>query len=211
MNILDLHTHLPAPRPGAIISCSPYELPLPDAFPEQLYSVGFHPWNINMSGLTPADLQTLRQAAERPDVVAIGEAGIDKAREGAAPLFAQMLAFKAQIDVSEELSKPLIIHCVKAHDIVIGLRKEYNPTQRWIIHGFRGKPSILQMLLDAGIDVSYGELFNPESVALTPLDRVFAETDESSLSIEEIISSLHNINPQITTNLISANCKTICP
>lgn len=205
MNILDLHTHLPAPRPEAIISCSPSEIPAPDAFPGQYYSVGFHPWSVKMPGLSTNDMQMLRDAALRPDVVAIGEAGIDKAREGVAPLFAQMLAFKAQIEVSEALSLPMIIHCVKAHDIIIGLRKEYNPRQRWIIHGFRGKPTILRMLLEAGIDVSYGEQFNAETVAATPPERIFAETDETTLPIEDIIAALSRANPQITKELVHNN------
>ncbi|MDE6271968.1 MAG: TatD family hydrolase [Muribaculaceae bacterium] len=203
--LLNIHTHLPAPKPEAIISCNPTELPSPEDFPGQSYSVGIHPWNVGPSGLSEAELEALREAALRPDVLAIGETGIDKSRSGIAPLFAQMLAFKAHILLSEELAKPMILHCVKAHDIIISMRKEMKPEQKWIIHGFRGKPTILTQILAAGIDVSYGELFNADSVAMTPPERIFAETDESTLSINDIINRLCETNPLIDISRISEN------
>ena len=205
MTILDVHTHLPAPRPGAVISCTPDELPPQDAFPEQLYSVGIHPWDVTPAGISIADTARLREELSRPDVVAVGETGIDLARKDCAPLFAQMLAFRAHIKLSEELSMPMIIHCVKAHDIIIGLRHEMKPAQRWLIHGFRGKPSILAMLLAAGIDVSYGPLFNADSVAATPADRLFAETDESDIAAADVISRLADANPAASEAVVASN------
>lgn len=207
MPVFDLHTHLPAPKPAAIISCSPADLPDSEAFPGQLYSVGFHPWNLPPIGLSEADITLLHAAASRSDVVAVGECGIDLAHPGAAPLYAQLLALKTHIDISERLCKPLILHCVKSWDTLIALRKEYRPAQRWIVHGFRGKPSILNMLLRAGIDVSYGEKFNPESLALTPPEKLFAETDESHLPISEIIALLNVVNPDASENRIAANIR----
>lgn len=203
--ILDLHTHLPAPKPQGIISCRPEELPLPGAWPDQLYSVGVHPWDLTADGISEKDLEALRMSVRRDDVVALGECGIDLARAGAAPLFSQMLALKSQIEISEVIGKPLILHCVKGFEVIIGLRKDHRPSQRWIIHGFRGKPSVAEMLLRAGLDLSYGERFNPESVAITPVDCLFAETDESTLPVEAIISSLNLANPEVNTSVISSN------
>lgn len=194
--ILDIHTHKAPPYPEGIISLSPDKLSTETDFPGQLYSIGYHPWEIPFAGISPEQLAMLKKEAQRPDVVAIGETGIDMAKEGIAPLFAQMNTFKAHVDVSEAMELPLIIHCVKAHDIIIDMRKELKPAQRWIIHGFRGKPTILKMFLDAGIDISYGEKFNPDSVAFTPPDRMFAETDESPLPISDIIDSIKLLNLQ---------------
>jgi TatD DNase family protein len=101
-----------------------------------------------------------------------------------------MLVFRQAVEVSEELSKPLIIHCVKAHDIIAQLRREMKPRMDWIIHGFRGKPTVAQILLQSGCSLSYGEQFNPESLAVTPLDRLYAETDTSTLSIDAIVQAL---------------------
>ncbi len=206
---LDLHTHLPGPKPEAIISCSPPELPAPGEWPGQLYSTGIHPWDLTAEGLSETDLAILRNAALREDVVAIGECGIDLAKPGAAPLFIQMLALKVHIALSEEIGKPLILHCVKGFDIIIGLRKEFRPAQRWIIHGFRGKPTVAEMLLRAGLDLSFGEKFNPQSVAITPADRLFSETDESALPISEIIQSLSLANPEINSGVIASNIRNL--
>lgn len=203
--LLNLHTHLPAPRPDAVISCRLSELPDPSAFPGQLYSVGIHPWDVSPLGLDETESKALQQAAEREDVIAIGECGIDLLHLDSAPMFSQLLVMKKHIEISEKVGKPLILHCVKAYDSIIGLRKEYAPRQRWIIHGFRAKPTVARMLLQAGIDLSYGERFNPESVALTPPDRLFAETDESTLTIAEIIRNLNSANPLISPESINTN------
>lgn len=203
--ILDLHTHLPAPRPEAVISVSPNQLPPSEAFPGQLYSVGFHPWDIPADGLSADDLLCLRKAAERQDVVAIGECGIDMARIGDVALFSQMLAFKAQIELAEEMRLPMILHCVKAHDVILSMRKDVGAVQPWVIHGFRGKPSILQMLLQGDISVSYGSHFNPQSVAATPAESLFVDSDESSESILEIIARISQVNPAINEGVIARN------
>lgn len=201
--ILDLHTHRPTPYPEGIISVSPEELP--DISGVQAYSVGYHPWSLPISGISEEQIRILEKCAERQDVVAIGECGVDLSHPGVPPLAIQMITLRKHIEVSERVEKPLILHCVKGHDAIIGMRQELNPRQRWIIHGFRGKPTILQILLKAGIDVSYGERFNPDSVAQTPADRLFAETDESHKPILEIIDTLRAANPVATPDRIARN------
>lgn len=185
--ILDIHTHHPAPSPDAIISLSISDdiLMLPE---KQLYSVGIHPWDIPASQHSEQLIPRLHELASLPCVATIGEAGIDTLKGGA--LAIQMNIFASQIKLSEELAKPLIIHNVKAHDIIASMHRDLKPTQPWIIHGFRGKTSIARILLDAGCSLSFGEYFNPESLKFTPTDRIFAETDESSLQITEIIARM---------------------
>lgn len=209
MAIIDIHSHRCPPYPEGIISCEPTKIPPPGRFPEQKYSVGIHPRSLSGLGITDEDEDLLSAAATREDVVMIGESGIDLAYTESAPLAAQMLAFRRHIILSEEVGKPLIIHCVKGWDSVIALRKEFKPRQPWIIHGFRGKPSILMMLLRAGICVSYGEKFNPESVSLTPPGFLFAETDESPLPITDIIATLSKINPAITEEALRDNISSL--
>lgn len=80
-----------------------------------------------------------------------------------------MQVFRRQAELAESLCKPLVIHCVRAHDIVIGIKKELKPRQNWVIHGFRGKPTVARMLLDAGMWLSFGPRFNPDSLEVTPL------------------------------------------
>lgn len=182
--ILDIHTHHAALEPEAVISTSPWVLPTEGS---QCFSIGIHPWDT-------ADMpdqqkwHALEEAALRNDVRLIGECGIDTLRGG--PMFQQLIIFRRHIELSERVGKPLIIHDVKAHDIIIGVKNEMKPKMPWIIHGFRGKPTVAAMLLRAGCYLSYGEHFNPDSLRATPLDRLLAETDDSHLDIHAIISSL---------------------
>lgn len=183
--ILDIHTHRPAPCPGALVSIEPGELMLPG----QTYSAGLHPWHLP---LDPDELESrlreLEQMLADPRVLAVGEAGLDTLCS--TPMWPQLQAFRAQALMAEKYEKPLIIHNVRCQEQIIALHKELHPRVRWIIHGFRGKPSVARMLLREGLSLSYGEKFNEQSVLLTPPDRLYAETDESSLPISEIISRL---------------------
>lgn len=200
MMILDCHTHRIPPQPQAVICASPACF---SPLAGQLYSLGIHPWNPGEA--TPENLDLLLTLARAPEVVAIGEAGVDALR--GAPLYQQTLTFRRQIEISEQLEKPLVIHDVKAHDTVAGLRRDFRPRQPWILHGFRAKPSVVNMMLKASTDFyfSFGEKWNPDSLRAVPRDRLLAETDESALPIEEIIARISNILGEDLTSTISAN------
>lgn len=138
------------------------------------YSVGVHPWwtaEENVEDIVKGFLHW----ATHPQVVRIGECGIDKLK--GAPEAVQTELFLQHVALSEQLQKPLTIHCVRAFDQMLMLRKRLRPTQRWAIHGFRGKPALAQQLLVAGFDLSFGTLFNAESFNLCPPERRFTETD----------------------------------
>lgn len=198
--ILDIHSHRFAPYPQGVISMRSFiEPPVAD----QLYSVGIHPWDSN-EGADDSTFAQLEQLARLPNVVAIGECGVDPGK--GAPMFRQLQILKRQIDLSEKLKKPLILHCVKSADIILGLKKDLNPSQVWVIHGFRGKPQLASQLTSKGICLSFGEKFNAETVMQMPADMLFAETDESVLSINEIIGNLseaanRDLMPEIEANV----------
>ncbi len=144
--IIDIHTHRPYPQPEGIISKAlrPDSAETSEMKTFQLYSVGMHPWDTQDTedaGL----FARLEEIAAQPNVAAIGECGIDLLR--GAPMFRQLLVFRRHVEISEKLRKPLIIHDVKADDIICGLRRDMKPTQPWCIHGFRGKPAAAMALI----------------------------------------------------------------
>ncbi|MCM1475892.1 MAG: TatD family hydrolase [Muribaculaceae bacterium] len=202
MEIIDIHTHKEAPQPQAVVSVSPEAF---NPILEQLYSVGIHPWE-SLEPSSPETLETLANAARHPQVVAIGECGYDALKGG--PAFRQLQLFRRHIELSEELRKPLIIHDVKAHDIVLGLHRDLKPSQSWVIHGFRGKPQVAEMLLRAGIWLSLGEKFNLETLRYIlekyP-DRLLAESDDTPLSIHEILEIQSEAAGASLTDIIVAN------
>lgn len=70
-------------------------------------SVGRHP--NSATGWDEAARADLRELAERPEVVAVGETGLDYFRNGA-PSEDQLRAFRDQIAIAREVSKPVVIH-----------------------------------------------------------------------------------------------------
>lgn len=153
------------------------------------FSVGFHPWFL--TEFSPEMVLKLEKWVADGRFVAIGECGLDKNSQS--DLETQIEVFKTQILLSEQLQKPMIIHCVGYYNELFELKKQLNPQQLWIIHGFRGKPELAKQVLKTGCSLSFGEHFNIESVRVTPIDRLFVETDESHLPIEEIFSKIAKI------------------
>lgn len=181
MKFIDIHTHNKSEETAYAIFNSNGEPTTGCA------SVGIHPWDVDNNW--KQRFRTIKELAKAPDITAIGECGIDRAHSGAG-LELQTEVFRAHITLSEELKKPLIIHCVKAVDNIISQYKECKPQQAWIIHGFRGKPQQAEQLTRAGLYLSLGEHFNAESAKVIPADKLFIESDESSLPINEIYNSV---------------------
>jgi len=158
-------------------------------------SVGVHPWDVHETDSAIFDEMVV--VAKDKRVLAIGECGLDK--NSKATIKEQDYYFERQICISELLEKPLIIHCVAAFNEVIAYKKRLQPKQAWIIHGFRGKPQLAEQLLGQGFVLSFGEKYNPDSVAVTPIDKLCVETDESMLPVEQIyhhIALIKNCRPQ---------------
>lgn len=163
-----------------------------DRYPEPLdgiaYSCGIHPWYIDEDTLE-AHLSELRRIASMDNVIALGEAGFDRVRGAEAGL--QEKAFIMQADLSEEMGKPLFIHCVKAWDELLKYHKEKGPRMRWIIHGFRGKPELADQMLAKGFYLSPWVEWavrpdSKETLRSIPPDRLFLETDGFDIGIEPV-------------------------
>ena len=178
MLFFDLHTHK---------DCCNSEYSVFNSFteyiPERRISWGIHPWYISSNW--KKNFSHIAHHCKNTNVSAVGECGIDKMKS-VADIVLQMEVFRAHATLAEEIKKPLIIHCVKGFDEVMALHKEISPTQAWIIHGFRGKPQQAQQLLKAGFYISFGVKFNTESLKATPIERLFIESDENNIGIEEI-------------------------
>ncbi|CAG1021384.1 D-aminoacyl-tRNA deacylase [Methylococcales bacterium] len=144
------------------------------------FSLGIHPWFIERQDRNLA-LQTLANASQNPKLLAIGECGLDKCI--ATPMSLQIEVFTRQIECAEHIGKPLIIHCVKAFNELIQIKKTCKAGPAWIIHGFNANPVLAEQLINQGCYLSLGRaLLNPRGKAgqvLTrmPLDRLFLETD----------------------------------
>lgn len=177
MELLDIHTHYLSTGPGqAIQNVFPADF-APQ--PNQYYSVGYHPWYLSEDD--SEDWNLLGAIIANPQVLAVGEAGLDKVTE--VDYSVQKKAFVRQIEIAMQAGKPLIIHCVRSYNEVMEQKKAMKPTNPWIIHGFRGKKELAKQLTDHGIYLSYGFNYQKEALRATPLNMLFLETDESNLDI----------------------------
>ncbi|MDR1517234.1 MAG: TatD family hydrolase [Dysgonamonadaceae bacterium] len=188
MELYDIHTHQillednDDPYHSCILDVYPLEFEVAkESYNRHSFSCGIHPWHAEDS---ENQMLYLAEIASDPRIIAIGETGLDKLKGPSYDL--QIPVFKKHIELSENLGKPVIVHCVKAWDELIRVYKETNPTQPWIIHGFRGKPELAKHLVKEGFLFSFGEDINVESMQFIPTKSMFCETDDAEMDIREI-------------------------
>ncbi|MGL4293025.1 MAG: TatD family hydrolase, partial [Bacteroidales bacterium] len=191
MVLFDLHTHNRA--------CNPSTLAIQYVNPEKLadhrklpapFSSGIHPWFLTSENLS-VQLRTVSCISSFPSCYAIGESGLDRICN--TPFALQLQAFRAMVLLSETEKKPLIIHCVKAFDELLSIRKETNPIQPWIIHGFRGNPIQAKQLIEKGIFLSLGTRFNTETARSLPSGFFLLETDDEAQDISLLYHQIADI------------------
>ena len=171
MKIKDIHTHLLPSVPGSALVCVGCG-PVPQDI-GHFFSAGLHPWDV--TGHDEESFRILDSLLSRPDVLAIGECGLDSLR-GPSPEI-QEKAFIRQFELSESHSKPMILHVVREFDRIIRLKKTLKPVQKWLIHGFRGGPEQAGQLLGCGFYLSFGFTARNDTLRTVPHGSLLAETD----------------------------------
>lgn len=203
-DIIDTHTHKRDREDISIINISLTE-PLQNL--PKYFSAGIHPWHINKVSIT--ELQTLLSLFSTLNgLVAIGEAGIDKLIT--TDLQLQTDIFRKQAIIADQLNLPLIIHCVKAQQEIIAVKKEIKPKNTWIVHGFRGKKEQAEQLIKAGIMMSFGLFYNEEAIKCVSDDNLLIETDDCDtdiMSIAEKVAQSRGVDKEHIISTVSSNIK----
>ena len=220
---IDLHTHSDRIEKGIVTVRNIYPGDGFAAFSgNNFYSMGLHPWHIKTRDENNEMLIMIEEAMEFDHVTFIGECGLDKLITN--DFDEQIRVFHAQAIMSEEFEKPLIIHCVKAYNEILELRKEIHPQMPWIMHGYNSSVEQTLQMAEAGILFSFGEnLYRPNSKAVEsfchlPLEKIFFETDEydgnvecmyekgaelKNIPIENLIETVWNNFSRIENKLLS--------
>lgn len=170
--IIPIYNQIIYPEPGR-------EEPSPDWGGR---SCGIHPWYIAADGV--AQLARLETLARSSNILAIGEAGLDRLALADMPL--QERLFEAQAHLADELGKPLVIHCVKAWDLLLSCRKRLSPRVPWVVHGFRGGVALARQLAGQGLGFSIGFHYNETVLRELPTDLFFLESDDHRADIREL-------------------------
>ena len=151
------------------------------------YSIGLHPWYITADWKN--EFEQLKHYASHQHVKAIGECGLDKLAD--TDLELQQEVFVQQIQLANQINKPLLIHCVKAYDeVLLQLKQAQVPA---VFHGFNKSKELALQIIKAGHYLSFGKaLLQPqmqEVLRIVPKERFFLETDDASVSIEMLFKT----------------------
>ena len=212
----DAHTHHPAeakPNLRQIQSLRPEEaLATAPTSPHVYRSVGLHPWH--QEDLTERGLASLDIALRQPQVIALGEAGLDKVCD--TPLAQQIHFFCEQVSLAEDRELPIFIHLVRAQDELLRLKKELRPHQPWIIHGFRGKGTQAEQLLRQGFYLSFGARAHIDALSSAwRAGQLLLETDDRPVpNISEVYEKTANalgISHQRLSEDIASTVKCLFP
>ncbi|OOE78044.1 hydrolase TatD [Salinivibrio sp. ML198] len=178
---------------GTSIDESQAAAALASSYPGFAYATaGVHPHDAKSVEAT--DLSAIQQLAQRPEVVAIGECGLDFNRDFS-PRPQQEAVFEAQLALAAELSMPVFMHCRDAHDRWFAiLRPWLDKLPAAVLHCFTGDDRALRDCLDAGLyigvtgwlcDERRGQQLQ-QQVSWLPDDRLMIETDAPYLQPRDI-------------------------
>lgn len=205
MEFFDFHHH------KKDISFGIYNLDLNSLPTDIPYSIGIHPKAIN-TRMLEKQFQWIESNITE-NCIAVGECGLDSFAE--ADLKIQEEVFLRQIRISNVFKKPVIIHCVRKFYEVISFRKYAE--QPMIIHGFNKKESIAEDLLKNNFYLSFGKavLYNlslQNTLRITPLDKIFLETDNDDIDIKDLylkVAEIKDISPEDLHQQVLENLETI--
>jgi TatD DNase family protein len=155
-------------------------------------AVGRHP--NSATGFDQAAAEAIEELAARPEVVAIGETGLDFYRDRSEPED-QRRAFSAQISIARNAGKPVVIHLRDRDGSEDAVAEAFETLAEQadgvpvVLHCFSAGPTWAEQAAERGWYCSFaGNLTYPkaepvrEAAALVPDDRLLVETDSPFLS-----------------------------
>ena len=183
-----LETNIPySIEPGVSLQSCEEILSLCAEYPDRIFpAMGIHPTRSIYEKWS--DRKKLDAFAKAPNVIAIGECGLDYhyKREEQHRL-KQHIWFLYQLDLAWRLKKPVILHVRDAHEDALRILR-WHPARKLggVIHCFYGSKEIAQQYLELGYHFGIGgSLLQQEERAkslweamqIIPLDRILLETD----------------------------------
>ncbi len=151
---------------------------LAEAHPQVWFAAGIHPHDADR----PGEVDALREIASHPRAVALGETGLDLAKDYAS-VPNQKDLFVRHLEIARDLDKPVTIHCREAHGMLYPILRAHAPL-RGVIHCFSGSWEDAELYLGLNFYLSIaGPITYPsarglrETVQRIPLDNLLVETD----------------------------------
>jgi TatD DNase family protein len=181
---------------GMDVQTSGQAIEIAEQFSDVYASVGLHPHDAKL--LDDEAMRSLRELAGQPEIVAIGETGLDFYRN-LSPKEDQFQAFKWQLALAAELDLPIVVHEREARRETFAVLRDWAPGRKaslakgpiGVMHCFAGDAALAQEYIALGFmisiagNVTYPNAYRQQSVATdTPLDWLVLETDAPYLPPE---------------------------
>ncbi len=144
-------------------------------------TVGLHPHDAK--DYSPGLIDFFDNLAADPNVVAIGETGLDRYYNHS-PMNLQVENLEAHIELAARNALPLVIHCREAYGELIDMLRGYAHAKNlWQVHCYSGNESELAALIELDCYFSVGGMVTfknykgAEIVRAIPAARLLLETD----------------------------------
>lgn len=164
----------------------PAVLAIAEKYPNISASVGVHP---NEQNSPEPSVEELVKLAQHPEVVAIGETGLDYYRS-AGELEWQRDRFRNHIRAAIATNKPLIVHSRHTGSDTIDILKEEQAQKvGGVMHCFTDTLDVALQAIDLGFYISFSGILTFKNAAelqrlstQLPLDKILIETDSPYLA-----------------------------
>jgi TatD DNase family protein len=152
-------------------------------------AVGIHPHYA--SDISQADIDYVRELAERKKIVAVGETGLDFHYDFSKH-DAQKNLFKALLAIAAERNLPAIIHSRDAFDETMEIIDKFaDKNTKIVFHCWGGTVEQTKIVLDMGFYISFTGVITfknaaqtRDAAAIVPLEKMMLETDCPYMSPE---------------------------
>ncbi|WP_329178369.1 TatD family hydrolase [Streptomyces sp. NBC_01477] len=136
-----------------------------------------------------AEIDEIDALAALPQVLGVGETGLDYFRTGPDGVQDQQHSFRRHIDIAKRHGKALVIHDRDAHADVLRILQEEGAPSSVVFHCYSGDAEMAKVCAERGYYMSFAGTVSYKSaqnlrdaVAVAPLDRLLVETDAPFLT-----------------------------
>jgi TatD DNase family protein len=146
-------------------------------------TAGVHPHEA--SSWTPEVARAIEAALGDPDVVAVGETGLDYHYDFS-PRPVQRDVFSAQLDLAARTGRPAVVHCREADNDMAAMLRETRATV--VLHSFSAGRDVFDAGMAIGAYFSFSGMVTfrnwtlSDCLAACPPDRLLIETDAPYLA-----------------------------
>lgn len=211
---------------GIDLEAFPEMMSLVHRFPFVSGSVGVHP--NEREGEEPTVERLTTAAAQDPDIVAIGETGLDYFRSRGEVEW-QRERFRVHIQAAREARLPLIVHTRDSMDDTLRILDEERACEvGGVMHCFTGNADDAGRALDLGFHISFSGIVTfpsageiRDAAACVPVDRLLVETDSPYLApvpyrgksnhpawvthVADTVAQLRGVSPEQIAEQTTAN------